>query len=292
MKLTITDVILIILILGVLYLLYSPDIDHFTSDTEINDAINEEINNRYLVNLTNMRNLSGLITDITNNKDTINITQSNTKLFDININDININSYLSVANKTYFDSDVSIKGIVSPVVKNLTFKNTNITNKIKINQGKFNDIFPKGSILLFSIIEKDYNIPYGWVPCDGSYYDVVQTSADKFGKSPDGSYAKFYEKSDNKPQIRNLDLAYEQIIYNPNILQLLNIRSIGFDNYQKITGVKTEPFTKHDLDGLSIWDRDEDFDRPRVYNKFKFEPRTGLSSEPIKRDYIYIRKII
>ena len=291
MILTITDVILIILILGVLYLLYSPDIDHFTSDTEINDAINEEINNRYSVNLTNMRNLGGLTAGMTNNQNELGITQNNTKLFDINTNDININGYLNVTNKTYFDSDVSTNGGVSPAVKDLKFKNTNVTNKIKINQGKFNDIFPKGSILLFSIIGKDYNIPYGWVPCDGSYYDVVQASADKFGKGPDGIYAKFYEKSEDQPKQRNLDLAYTWNTYTPTIEQLLSLREIGLDNYAIMTGVINDPFSADDLQALVWWSYGDIVSRTSARNKKK-TPKKRLDSEPIKRDYIYIRKII
>ncbi len=291
MKLTIVDIILIILILGVLYLLYSPDIDHFTSNAEINDAINEEINNRYSVDLTNMRNLNGLLTGLINNTDQLNIEQNNTKLFDINTNDININGTLNVINKTDFNSDLSVKGRVLPAVNNLTFKNTNITNKIKINQGKFNDIYPKGSILMFSIIGKDYNIPYGWVPCDGSYYDVITADANNLGKDSNGNYVKFYEKSANQPEKRNLDLAHEWKIYNPTIEQLINLRKIGIDKYYIMTGVNTGPFTEIDLKGMALWDRANSLNRGFVDDN-KYPPRKFLSSVPIKRDFIYIRKII
>ncbi len=298
MILTITDIILIILILGVLYLLYSPDIDHFINETDISNAINEEINNRYLVNLTNMRSLNGLINEITNNLDTLNITQSNTQLFDINTNDMNINNNLNVTNLTSFKSDVSIKGLFIPPTNKLQFKNTNITNKIKINPGRFNDIFPKGSILLFNIKDTKYNIPYGWVPCDGTYYDVVQTPANNFGKDENGYYATFYIKSEKQPRIRNLDLAHEMKTFIPHIDDLIRLQNIGLDKYEQLTGVHNNPFTEKDLQALSIYNDDGAGDPNYWFIDIMrkrgdtFSPKKGLSSEPIKRDYIYIRKII
>lgn len=292
MKITITDIILIVLIFSVLYLLYSPDIDSFTNETDINTAIDEEINNRYSVDLTNMRNLSKLITDITNNQDALNITQSNTKLFDINTINMNINGGLNVSDVSYFNNEVLVQGTVVPPVDKLKFKNTNITNNIKINQGAFNDIFPKESILLFNIKDTNYNIPYGWVPCDGSYYDVIQTNANNLGIDENGYYAKFYKKSDNQPEIRNIDLAYEIQTFIPTIEQLVKLRDISIDKYRLITGVNTEPFTENELERINYWDMGGISQEIAKSGNWDRTPRKGLSNDPIKRDYIYIRKIL
>ncbi len=287
----VNDIILIILIFSVLYLLYTQDVEHFTDETEINDAIEEAINNRYLVNLSNMRDLNNFILSLSN-EDKLNITQNTTKLFDLKTNSLNANGSFTVFGKSLINSDVTVQGLVLPAVNNLTFKNTNVENTIKINSGKFNDILPKGSILLFSIKDNNYNIPYGWVPCDGSYYDLIQATANQFGKLGDayGTYARFYSKSKIQPELRNLDLAYEQITYTPNIQQLIKLKELGLDNYEKQTGVINEPFNEYDLEALRIWETKSNADKA---NKVaSYSTKNGLSSEPIKREYIYIRKII
>ncbi len=296
---TITDIILMILIFSVLYLLYFPDVENFIDETDINNAIDQEINNRYMVNLNNMRILNNFILSLSN-KDQINISQDKVKLYDLKTNNMNINANLNVSKQSLFGSDLNIKGTFSPDIDKLKIPNKIITNTVTINQGQFNDIFPKNSILMFSIKDKNYNIPYGWVPCDGSYYDVIQTYADKFGKDENGDYVKFYKKTTNQPEERNVDLAYTWNTYDPTIEQLVKLRDIGLDKYYTMTGVQNDPFSSKDLEALSFWDASIK-GKETIYTGFFMRniaishyksPKKGLVSDPIKRDYIYIRKII
>ncbi len=291
MILSMNDILLMILIISVLWLVFSPEKEKFTNETELNTEINKSINNRYSVNFTNMRNLSNLISNILNNQDTLNLTTNNTKLFDLNTTDTNINKYLKTNNKTIFKSDVSINGQFLPADNNLKFKKTNVLNNIKINPGKYNDIFPTGSIILFYTKRGGNNIPYGWVPCDGSYYDSIKEVSNNQGKDEYGNYTKFYNKSINQPEQRNLDLAHTWETYNPTIQLLVELRNIGLDNYFKMTGVKNDPFTEDDLKSLKKWDANKEGDRFQLTRRlYSFKKR--LLNDPIKRDYIYIRKII
>jgi hypothetical protein len=214
-------------------------------------------------------------------------------MFDINVNDVNINKILNTTDTVSFNSGALISEYLVSNVK-LNLKDTNVSNKININYGKFNDIFPKGSILLFYTGDKAYNIPYGWVPCDGSYYDVIQTPSDKYGKDKDGNYVEFYKKSENQPELRNIDLAYEEITYRPTMYDLLNLRSIGLDKYYIKTGVKNYPFSAVDLQFLDMWDTGDGPSQEIAIVLYpdRNAPKKKLNSDPIKRDFIYIRKII
>ena len=311
MKFNITDIILIILIIGVLYLLFSTDKEDFTNDNDIISAVDEEINKRYTVDLENMRILNGVASNILTNIDELNITQTNTKLFNLTTNDTNINTTLTTTDMTILESGATVEGTFE-ADDTLKTSNVRVKNNIKINLGKYNDILPKGSIILFYTKNGEYNIPYGWAPCDGSYYDAVKAPSDNNGKDPDGKYTKFYKVADKQPTsdnslIRNVDLANTWRIDNMvpdksglGINRLMNLYNISLDTYSRLYGINNE-FTDNDNNLINDYNiqYNKFINNPKRKGFFEYkQPNDGVPSPKkiitnvVFNEYIYIIKII
>jgi hypothetical protein len=333
MTISIRDIILLVLIFAILYLLFSSEQEHFTDD-EILNTINEEINNRYSTNFTNMRGLNNLLTDIftkTNPNDVVNINQTNTKLYDFINDEIIINNNLQIIGDTTVNSDVNITNnyILPGEDFKINLKN-NINVKggsVKINPGKFNDIFPKGTVILFYIGNGDYNIPFGWIPCDGNYYDIILADSNRWGKDPTTSeYSKFYKLSNTQPAVgnnlvRNLDLANTWEYSKFNVSQIYGMHFTGYTktlggyngpNYKDTPNPNVYPYPTGLNEYKRLYGIQNDFDvqkeGPMLMNYYYYLSSRGKDAyqydynKPIvqkkifktinNRNYIYIRKIV
>ncbi len=323
---SIKEIILIILILCVLYLLISSDKEHFTDDTEIINAVNKTINDRYSVDFNAMRKLGDLSSNILNLKDTdeFTIPHKGVQTKNLEVDELNVlvdkNDLDSIIlNNSKFKDTLRIR---KDCVINNKIKFTNLkADSINVSQYYKNNIFPKGTILLYYTEGKaDYPIPYGWAPCDGYYYDVVYPDDDsswnkQLGVNKDGKHVKFYKQSANQAEPtnnikRNFDLAHTWEAFFATEVELYKLFRagepdnapfrLGYDSpgYERLYGIRNK-FTDDDKRYIKDWyDYLHPIDGQMHHNPIitaptkQVSPKQRLIETPIDRDYIYIIKIL
>ena len=221
MNLEVKDYIIFIMILFILFLLYKKYISKANfENTNIQDNILDLINDSYRTDLSPIRRLGELLSDL---------TEDSTK--NINFSEYGINKL--ILNNLYVnDNDNDNDQMVSYKTQNLNIHNNFIVNNDVYY--KFNiNIIPRGIIIAW------YNnqIPRGWVLCDGTVY--------------------YINKNDNNyKNIKPIDINNYDVFITPNLINRFilgsDVNNIGNTGGVETVSLKFTEMPSHTHTGTKI----------------------------------------